>query len=176
MLRDCVSGREFPLHTREGKSEACCTWQVEAAVDEFVRIGGMSDLEAAKQLRKLKLDVLVDLNGHTRGGRYMSAHVPPSMPVYASFVCPLRLPLTCLFSCGSWCYSLRLLALRLAPVQLHYQGFPATMGASFIPWFIVDPVVAPPDVRVLNLTPQRDLASWRNVEDVLVAAVAQSVQ
>ena len=40
----------------------------------------------------LELDILVDLNGHTRGGRA------------------------------------RLLALDLAPVVLHYQGFPDSMG------------------------------------------------
>lgn len=35
-----------------------------------------------------------------------------------------------------------LLALRVAPVQVNYLGFPGSMGASFIDYIIVDPVLA----------------------------------
>ncbi|GBF95992.1 hypothetical protein Rsub_08807 [Raphidocelis subcapitata] len=38
-------------------------------------------------------------------------------------------------------------ALRPAPVQASYMGFPATTGAPYLPWLITDPVVAPPTVR-----------------------------
>lgn len=34
-------------------------------------------------------------------------------------------------------------ALQPAPVQTSYMGFPATMGASFLPYLITDEVVAP---------------------------------
>ena len=34
-------------------------------------------------------------------------------------------------------------ALRPAPVQVAWLGFPATMGAGFIDWVIADPIVAP---------------------------------
>ena len=34
--------------------------------------------------------------------------------------------------------------LRPAPVQCAYMGFPATMGADYLPYLISDPVVAPP--------------------------------
>ena len=37
-----------------------------------------------------------------------------------------------------------ILALRPAPVQVHYLGFPATMAAPFIDWLVVDDIVAPP--------------------------------
>lgn len=40
-----------------------------------------------------------------------------------------------------------LLALRPAPVQVHYLGFPGSTGADFIDWFISDPVVTPPELH-----------------------------
>ena len=38
-------------------------------------------------------------------------------------------------------------ALQPAPVQTSYMGFPATMGASFLPYLITDAVVAPESCR-----------------------------
>jgi protein O-GlcNAc transferase len=37
-----------------------------------------------------------------------------------------------------------IMAMRPAPIQVAYLGFPGTMGADFIDYAIVDPVVAPP--------------------------------
>jgi protein O-GlcNAc transferase len=39
----------------------------------------------------------------------------------------------------------RILAHRPAPIQVNYLGYPGTMGAGFMDYAIVDPVVAPPD-------------------------------
>jgi predicted O-linked N-acetylglucosamine transferase (SPINDLY family) len=39
------------------------------AVDRFEELGAVGDLDAAKFLRDLDIDILVDLNGHTLGGR-----------------------------------------------------------------------------------------------------------
>jgi len=36
-------------------------------------------------------------------------------------------------------------ALRPAPIQVNYLGFPGTMGADFIDYILVDPMVVPPD-------------------------------
>lgn len=36
-------------------------------------------------------------------------------------------------------------AARPAPIQVSYLGYPGTMGADFIDYMIVDPIVAPPD-------------------------------
>ena len=38
-------------------------------------------------------------------------------------------------------------ALQPAPVQTSYMGFPATMGASFLPYLVTDKVVAPESCR-----------------------------
>jgi protein O-GlcNAc transferase len=39
-----------------------------------------------------------------------------------------------------------IMAMRPAPIQVAYLGFPGTMGADFIDYAIVDPVVAPPSM------------------------------
>ena len=38
-------------------------------------------------------------------------------------------------------------ALRPAPVQTSLMGFPATMGAEYIPWIVLDKIVCPPKSR-----------------------------
>lgn len=38
-------------------------------------------------------------------------------------------------------------ALRPAPVQVNYIGFPGTLGANFIDYIITDPVVTPPELE-----------------------------
>jgi predicted O-linked N-acetylglucosamine transferase (SPINDLY family) len=41
--------------------------------------------------------------------------------------------------------SMPVLAMRPAPVQAHYLGYPGTLGTSFIDYLIGDPVVTPPE-------------------------------
>ncbi|MEW6267028.1 MAG: tetratricopeptide repeat protein [Thermodesulfobacteriota bacterium] len=77
--------------------------------DLFVDIAAMSDLEAARLIHERQVDILVDLKGHTRGGR-------------------LGIP-----------------ALRPAPVQVHYLGYPGALGADFIDYLLADAVVTPPE-------------------------------
>jgi predicted O-linked N-acetylglucosamine transferase (SPINDLY family) len=83
--------------------------RIAKAVDHFVELSGVGDQDAAAALRKLGIDILVDLNGHTLGAR------------------------------------LGILSRRVAPVQVHYMGFPGTMGADFIDYVIADGVVLPFD-------------------------------
>ena len=42
-----------------------------------------------------------------------------------------------------------ILALEPAPVQAHYLGFGATLGADYVPYLIVDPVEMPPELQRL---------------------------
>ncbi len=54
------------------------------------------------------------------------------------------------FNCGWLCVQgarNEIFALQPAPVQTSYMGFPATMGASFLPYLITDKVVAPDSCR-----------------------------
>lgn len=41
----------------------------------------------------------------------------------------------------------QVLAARPAPIQIQYLGYPATMGAAFIDYFLADPITVPPDLE-----------------------------
>ncbi|MCI4664889.1 MAG: tetratricopeptide repeat protein [Neomegalonema sp.] len=73
----------------------------------FREIRGHSREEAAQVIRDDKLDLLIDLKGHTFAAR--------------TDIC----------------------ALRPAPVQATYLGFPGTLGADFIDYAITDSMVTP---------------------------------
>jgi protein O-GlcNAc transferase len=53
--------------------------------DRFVDIRNFSDIEAAQRIFKDRVDILVDLNGHTRGGRLGICSFRPA-PVQASYL------------------------------------------------------------------------------------------
>ena len=57
------------------------------AFDRFIDVGKLGDLEIARLARELEVDILVDLTGHTRGGRMgVFAHRPA--PIQVNFNCP----------------------------------------------------------------------------------------
>jgi predicted O-linked N-acetylglucosamine transferase (SPINDLY family) len=57
------------------------------AFERFVDVGHQGDLEIARLARELEVDILVDLTGHTRGGRMgLFAHRPA--PIQVNFNCP----------------------------------------------------------------------------------------
>jgi predicted O-linked N-acetylglucosamine transferase (SPINDLY family) len=67
----------------------------------------MSDAEVATLSRQKRVDIAIDLGGHTTGSR------------------------TGVF------------ALRAAPIQVSYLGFPGTMGALYVDYLLTDRVVCP---------------------------------
>lgn len=77
--------------------------------DQFVDLADLPFVEAGKRLHDDRIDILVDLAGHTRGGR------------------------------------LELFALRPAPIQAHYLGYSATIGADYIHYLITDRGQVPPE-------------------------------
>ena len=81
--------------------------RLEEAFDHFVDVSGNTDIEVAKMIRKLEIDIAVDLKGYTRDCRT------------------------------------DILALRPAPVQVNFLGFPCTMGAPYIDYFIADRITVP---------------------------------
>lgn len=81
--------------------------RLENAFDGFHDLAGASDQTIADRVAQAGVDILVDLKGHTRGGR------------------------------------LGVLALRPAPVQVSWLGYPGTTGADFIDYIIGDEWVLP---------------------------------
>ena len=59
--------------------------RVVAAADRFVEIRGLSDQQAAVQMRADGIDVLIDLNGHTRGHR-LGVFARRPAPVQVAFL------------------------------------------------------------------------------------------
>lgn len=80
-----------------------------AAFDQFIDVRSMRDEDVARMLIDNRIDIAVDLNGHTQGAR-------PGI-----------------------------LAHRPAPIQINYNGFPATTGAQFIDYIVADAMVLPFD-------------------------------
>jgi protein O-GlcNAc transferase len=94
---------------------------VQAGVDQYTQVFGWSNGQIAERIRNDRIDVLIDLMGHTHHSR----------PV--------------------------VLALRPAPLQLLYLGYPGTLGARWIDGLIADRWLIPAELehgyseRVLRL-------------------------
>ena len=78
-------------------------------VDHYAMVASDSSEAIAERIRADRIDVLIDLMGHTHHGR-------PGV-----------------------------LALRPAPLQLHYLGYPGSLGADWIDGVIADAWLIPPD-------------------------------
>lgn len=78
-----------------------------ATVDRFVDLSGVTAAESARRIHADRIDILIDLNGHTRNHR------------------------------------LETMALRPAPVQATWLGYPGTTGTDFIDYLLVDGIIAP---------------------------------
>jgi protein O-GlcNAc transferase len=83
--------------------------QIEHDCDHFVDIHGASSREIASRIYADKVNILIDLMGHTAGSR------------------------------------LDVCAVRPAPIQVTYLGFPGTTGAEFMDYIITDKIVSPPE-------------------------------
>ena len=82
--------------------------RIEAAFEHFADCADESAPATAARIRHDRIDVLIDLNGHTAQGRA------------------------------------EILALRPAPIQVHWLGYLGTMGADFIDYVITDRIATPP--------------------------------
>lgn len=79
--------------------------RLESAFDSFLDLRTLSDREIAQKLRKLEIDIAVDLKGYTGGAR-------PGI-----------------------------LAARPAPIQLHYLGYPGSLGADYVDYLVGDEII-----------------------------------
>jgi len=80
----------------------------ERDADHFIEVQSLGDADAARRIHTDQIDILIDLQGYTKGNR------------------------------------LEILALRPAPVQVAWLGFPGTSGAYFIDFILTDKIVSPP--------------------------------
>ncbi len=68
--------------------------RVRAAFDRFIPIGGMDDETAARQIRADEVDILIDLNGLTKGARLgvLRWKPAPVQVTYLGYIGPIPLP------------------------------------------------------------------------------------
>ena len=83
------------------------TERIRGAADHWFSIAGRSDAEVADRIRQDRIDILVDLTGHTGGNRLL------------------------------------VFALRPAPVQVSWLGYPNTTGLSAIDYRLTDAIADP---------------------------------
>ena len=82
--------------------------KIQAGVEHFVEAAGLAHDELADRIRRDEIDILVNLNGYTKGSRT------------------------------------EVFALRPAPVQAMYLGFPGSSGAHYMQYFVSDRIASPP--------------------------------
>jgi protein O-GlcNAc transferase len=85
--------------------------RIAESVERFVDVSAMRDDEAAAAIADARIDVLIELMGHTTGNR------------------------------------LGILARRCAPVQAHFLGYPGTIGAPYVDYYIGDAIASPPELQ-----------------------------
>jgi predicted O-linked N-acetylglucosamine transferase (SPINDLY family) len=68
--------------------------RVIAAFDKFTRVAGLSDEAAARRIRDDEIDILIDLNGLTSGGRLQILRWKPApvQATYLGFIGPVPIP------------------------------------------------------------------------------------
>jgi protein O-GlcNAc transferase len=87
--------------------------KISAGVEHFVEVAGMAHDELAACIQGDSIDVLVNLNGYTKGSRN------------------------------------EVFALRPAPVQLMYLGFPGSSGSHYMQYYVTDQVASPQQLQHL---------------------------
>jgi predicted O-linked N-acetylglucosamine transferase (SPINDLY family) len=90
------------------KSQSDLTKRTQAAVEHWREIRDLSNEAAAAMVARDGVDILVDVNGHTRDAK------------------------------------LGLFALRPAPIQVNWLGFPGSMGSAFHHYVVADDWIVPP--------------------------------
>lgn len=81
--------------------------RIESTSDQFRDVSGMRHSDVARVIHKDNIDILIDLNGYSKGSRC------------------------------------EILALRPAPIQATWLGYPGTSGADYIQYLIGDHTVIP---------------------------------
>ncbi|XP_021772726.1 probable UDP-N-acetylglucosamine--peptide N-acetylglucosaminyltransferase SEC isoform X2 [Chenopodium quinoa] len=112
-----LMGSVFGMHNREHVEVFCYAlspndgteWRqrTQSEAEHFVDVSAMSSDMIAKIINEDNIQILVNLNGYTKGARN------------------------------------EIFAMKPAPIQVSYMGFPGTMGASYIDYLVTDEFVSP---------------------------------
>lgn len=86
--------------------------RVKDAIPNWFDIRNLDDASAAQLIASHSIDILVDVNGHTRDSRT------------------------------------NVFALRPAPIQVNWLGYPGTMGSPFHHYLIADAHIVPPEAEI----------------------------
>eukprot|EP00245_Coleochaete_scutata_P005975 TRINITY_DN2002_c0_g3_i1.p1 TRINITY_DN2002_c0_g3~~TRINITY_DN2002_c0_g3_i1.p1 ORF type:complete len:980 (-),score=185.90 TRINITY_DN2002_c0_g3_i1:691-3630(-) len=114
-----LMGSVFGMHNRKIIEVFCYSlspsdgseWRqrISAEAEHFIDVSAASVDDIARQIAADGIQILVNLNGYTKGARN------------------------------------EVFALRPAPIQVSYMGFPGTTGANYIDYLVTDEVVSPPE-------------------------------
>jgi protein O-GlcNAc transferase len=97
--------------------------------------------ELARLIHEDAIDVLVNLNGYTKGSRN-EASVPGGGAVEGGGMAAWLTLHAAIVACAHG--DAQVFAMCPAPIQAMYLGFPGSSGASFMQYFVTDPVATPP--------------------------------
>ncbi|KAL5211926.1 hypothetical protein ABZP36_022773 [Zizania latifolia] len=112
-----LMGSVFGMHDRENIEVFCYAlsqndgteWRqrIQSETEHFVDVSAMTSDMIARIINQDKIQVLINLNGYTKGARN------------------------------------EIFALKPAPIQVSYMGFPGTTGAAYIDYLVTDEFVSP---------------------------------
>ncbi|CAN0892128.1 Probable UDP-N-acetylglucosamine--peptide N-acetylglucosaminyltransferase SEC [Linum grandiflorum] len=112
-----LMGSVFGMHNRSNIEVFCYAlsandgteWRqrIQTEAEHFVDVSSMTSDTIAKLINEDKIQILINLNGYTKGARN------------------------------------EIFAMRPAPIQVSYMGFPGTTGATYIDYLVTDEFVSP---------------------------------
>ncbi|KAL5703262.1 protein O-GlcNAc transferase [Ranunculus cassubicifolius] len=112
-----LMGSVFGMHNRDSvevfcyalSQNDCSEWRkrIESEAEHFTEVFAMTSDVIARKINEDKIQVLINLNGYTKGARN------------------------------------EIFAMRPAPIQVSYMGFPGTTGAPYIDYLVTDEFVSP---------------------------------
>lgn len=112
-----LMGSVFGMHNKEHIEVFCYAlsqndgseWRqrIQAEVEHFIDVSALSSDVIARMISEAHIQVLINLNGYTKGARN------------------------------------EIFAMKPAPIQVSYMGFPGTTGANYIDYLVTDEFVSP---------------------------------
>lgn len=114
--------------------------KIESEVEHFKDISGLQNGDAARLIHADGIDLLINLNGYTKGARN---------EIFALRPAPIQVgpPPPTLARKGRCARCLLTSCPCPPPFQVSYMGFCGTLGADYVQYLVADPVVIPNEAR-----------------------------